>query len=532
MLEKYQKNKIAFSSIWRLLPLTICFLVLFTNVSFASASSVQKKQSDSSVPVIHPRSAWSNSKYEKRTKKVWPAEYKDPEVIIIHHTATNYKSSASKQIRKIYKYHSYTKKWGDIGYNYVIGEDGTIFQGRYGNNGVIGGHAYNSVEKINYNSGSIGIAVLGNYDNKKLPSAAQDSLEKLVGWLAANNDISIKSGIKFHGKSLSDSVVGHRNVASTACPGKNINSLMSSIRSSAENSATVYGNYAYKISGENESYEITGGERYAGSEKQPVIEISATQMNAYSLAGENSDGGDEAALPAYPSGTLFRNQSNGSLALLENGLLRLIGSDVILKTSFKNSNAVEIDENKWNEYAAGEAAGFRSGSFLKNGENYYFISGSQKRKCVFSQDQLAQIDLDSAQEVDESQIEPYTDGADITSVSDIPSGTILTTNFKTFYYIESAGIKKKMTKSVFRAGFSNTAAVKVSRQLLKSYKTSGNLPFQNGSLVKYNGKYYFIEKGKKRMFRKKSLISAMGFSAPAKAKRKDMVGIVSGQIIE
>src|SRR4030042_4782867 len=107
-------------------------------VGFSQAKKV-KSQTAASVSTIYPRSSWSNAKYDKRTKKVWPAEIAAPEVIIVHHTATNYKYSTSKQIKKIYKYHSYTRKWGDIGYNYIIGKDGLIFEGRYGGNGVNAG---------------------------------------------------------------------------------------------------------------------------------------------------------------------------------------------------------------------------------------------------------------------------------------------------------------------------------------------------------------------------------------------------------
>lgn len=527
---KYPKSKSKLLSIRPLSFFAVIFLLLVSNISFASASSVEKKQSPSAVPVIYPRTAWSNSTYEKRTKKVWPAEFEDPKIIIVHHTATNYKSSTSKQIKKIYKYHSYTRKWGDIGYNYIIGKDGSIFEGRYGGNGVIGGHSY--YKGTNYNKGSIGIAVLGNYEKEKMSAEATVSLEKLMGWLAANNGIQISSDTPFYKKNLSSLAVGHRNVASTACPGKNIYNSLSTLRKSGENFANTYKSYAYRISGENNVFEITGGKRYSGSAKQPVVEISATQMNAYALAGEVSGGGDEAALPAYPSGTLFRNKSDGNLALLENGSLKLIGSEAVLRTGFEPSKAVEIEDGKWSGYPAGEAKGFRSGAFLKNGENYYFISGGQKRKLDLSQDQLKYIDLSSAQNVDDAQIAAYSDGANIASINDISAGAILTTNFKTFYYVESAGVKKKMSKSVFQSSFSNPAAAKVSRHLLKSYKTSGNLSFQDGSVVRYNGKYYFIENSKKRMFRNKSLISEMGFSSPVKAKRKEMGGIIYGQPIE
>ena len=42
---------------------------------------LQKKQVATNIPTIYPRSSWSNAEYDKRTKKIWPAEItNDPEV--------------------------------------------------------------------------------------------------------------------------------------------------------------------------------------------------------------------------------------------------------------------------------------------------------------------------------------------------------------------------------------------------------------------------------------------------------------------
>jgi hypothetical protein len=519
-----------------------CFFILFliSNILFImfpaglslARIKVQKAQVATDIPTIYPRSSWSNSKYDKRTKEIWPAEYETPEVIIIHHTATNYKSATSKQIKKIYKYHSYTRRWGDIGYNYIIGKDGSIFEGRYGGNGAIGGHSYSN--GTNYNSGSIGISVLGNYVGESLSDQSRDSLEKLVGWLAANNGISISSDIRFHNKKLDSAVIGHKDVADTACPGKNIYNNLAGIRSNAASLAAGYQNYAYQVSGESEKFEISGGKRYAGSSRTQIAEISKTQLEAYPSGGaaETNDEQGDAIGHAYPSGTLMKNKNSGNFAVLEGSSLRPIGDEAVLRTGYRDSNAVSAENDLWSQYAAGEAVNFRSGSFLSNQGNYYFIDGNQKRKVDVSSGRLALIDLATAQEASESQLARYSDGTLITSSAEVPSGTILTTNYKSFFYVENARVKKSMTKSVFQASFSNSAAVKVSKKFLQTFKTSGNLPFQSGVVVQYGKKYYFIENGTKRMFQKKSLVSSMGFRIAAVAKRKEMAGIADGPVIE
>lgn len=51
-----------------------------------------------------------------------------------------------------------TNKWSDIGYNFVVGEDGNVYEGRGWDK--IGAHA------PSYNSKSIGICMIGNFVSK------------------------------------------------------------------------------------------------------------------------------------------------------------------------------------------------------------------------------------------------------------------------------------------------------------------------------------------------------------------------------
>lgn len=262
--------------------ISVIMIAAFSLAVFSVAEAKANKLSVSSdVPVVHSRSAWSNAKYDKRSKKVWPAQFEDPKIIVVHHTATTSKKSTARQIRDIYKYHSYSKRWGDVGYNYLIGKDGAIFEGRYGGNGVIGAHAYNDRKKTNFNKGSIGIAILGNYEKSDPSPESLESLEKLIGWLAANNDIEIAGERKFLDKKIESAVVGHKDVDDTGCPGKRLYGEMSSIRTASAALTGTYATYAYKIDKKDDIFEITGGKRYSGSLKQPVLVLALSQLEAY-----------------------------------------------------------------------------------------------------------------------------------------------------------------------------------------------------------------------------------------------------------
>lgn len=517
-----------FPKIKKILIASLVFASLLSPFSFSEAKKI-KPLAATSIPTIYPRTAWSSSSDDKRSKKIWPAEIENPQVIIIHHTATSYKGSTSKQIKKIYRYHSYTKKWGDIGYNYIIGKDGLIFEGRYGGNGVVGGHSY--FDGTNYNKGSIGIAVLGNYESEKISLEALDSLEKLTGWLAANNSISISGDLKFHDKKLNAAVIGHRDVASTACPGKKLYADLSQIRATSSDFSAVFSTYGYKVEGDGEVYEINGSRRYSGSVKTNIADISKTQLEAYSRGGAAA-GIQAVETTDYPSGTLVKVSEEGKQGVIEDEVMRSISSENIRSTSYNASNFVEISGDKWASYPSGAEAGFRDGAFVEDsGGNYYIFSGGQKRKLVLPEEDLKLVDLSSAHAISDSENAQYAEGPVISQLAGFPVGTLITNNYKSYFFVSIEGRKQKISKNLFRADFSQGMAIKVSGKFLKKYKSNGSLSFQNGSVVKYGKKYYFIENQKKREFQSKDQVTSMGYKNAVSAKRKEMRGIGIGASI-
>ena len=91
--------------------------------------------------------------------------------MIVHHTVTRDPETDPKAtLRAIYQYHAVSRGWGDIGYNFLIDQQGTIYEGRFGGDSVVGGHA------LQYNWGSIGIAILGNYSDHSITDATRASL--------------------------------------------------------------------------------------------------------------------------------------------------------------------------------------------------------------------------------------------------------------------------------------------------------------------------------------------------------------------
>jgi len=118
--------------------------------------------------------------------------------IILHHSGSPMERTT---IHSIHRWHL-QRGWLGCGYHYVIHEDGSIFQGRPLN--VIGAHARG------YNEHSIGICTVGNFEEELPTLCQQEALGKLLLYFI--ND-------KFRSKHLT--IMRHKDVAATLCPGRN-----------------------------------------------------------------------------------------------------------------------------------------------------------------------------------------------------------------------------------------------------------------------------------------------------------------------
>ncbi|XP_017872994.1 PREDICTED: peptidoglycan-recognition protein SC2-like, partial [Drosophila arizonae] len=109
----------------------------------------------------------------------------------------------AQELRNIQSYHMNSLGWADIGYNFLIGGDGAVYEGRGWN--VLGAHA------TNWNSKSIGISFMGNFSNSKPTAAMISAAKSLLADAVSRGQIS--SGYTLY---------GHRQVSSTECPGNNL----------------------------------------------------------------------------------------------------------------------------------------------------------------------------------------------------------------------------------------------------------------------------------------------------------------------
>ncbi len=178
-----------------------------------------------SGPTIITRAQWgANESYRfSGGQEIWPPEYAPVTHVVVHHTDTPDTTDPAYWMRAIYYYHAVTLGWGDIGYNYVVDQQGRIYEGRFGGDGVIGGHA------LQYNRGSIGVAILGTYQTEPVPAAAVSALEDLLAAKCTLNGINPLQSSWLYDRTLPN-IMGHRDCNVTTCPGDQAYALLPQIR--------------------------------------------------------------------------------------------------------------------------------------------------------------------------------------------------------------------------------------------------------------------------------------------------------------
>lgn len=182
---------------------------------------------EAAAPKIVSRAGWGADerlRFDKKGKEIWEPEYYTVEKVIIHHTDTPNTQDPLLAIRSVYYYHAVTKGWGDIGYNYLVDRNGVTYEGRFGGDNVVGGHAYQ------YNYGSVGIGVIGSFSTTPDPPAAERAVSQLTAYKGRFID---PLGKYFFVDKMIPNVVGHRDVLSTACPGDAFYPRLPTIRQTA-----------------------------------------------------------------------------------------------------------------------------------------------------------------------------------------------------------------------------------------------------------------------------------------------------------
>ncbi|KYN42168.1 Peptidoglycan-recognition protein LB [Trachymyrmex septentrionalis] len=150
---------------------------------------------------IFSRKEWNARKHLNfEIMPIKPAPY-----VVVHHGGIPMycqdQETCSDIVRSYQDLHLDKRGWWDIGYNFVIGEDGNVYEGR--------GWDYTGAHAVLYNTQSIGVCIIGDFTDFLPNEAALKALNKLIAY-----------GV-LHGKIRENyNVIGHRQVRDTNCPGE------------------------------------------------------------------------------------------------------------------------------------------------------------------------------------------------------------------------------------------------------------------------------------------------------------------------
>jgi flagellar hook assembly protein FlgD len=182
------------------------------------------------------------------TRAVWGADeslrtgspsFAPVRMVFVHHTdsGNDYtRAEAPAIVRAVYAYHTRSLHWSDVGYNFLIDRYGTVYEGRYGgvSKGAIG------AQTLGFNTGSIGVSVIGTFTTATPPVAAVGALERLLAWKLDVHHIDPEGraalvcgyGQKYAtGQNVTFPVIaGHRDANFTDCPGGKLYSQLPAIR--------------------------------------------------------------------------------------------------------------------------------------------------------------------------------------------------------------------------------------------------------------------------------------------------------------
>ncbi len=180
-------------------------------------------------------------------------EFSPVQTLTVHHTAEAINSDPNADrkaaVRGIYRYQAVDREFGDIGYNVIIDPEGNAYEGKHSGDGPestlfpifdsvplrgVDTKAVTAAHVLGFNSGNIGICLLGDFTDKNPTAAALETLVRMLTALCSLCDLDPLGSVKYvnpvDGSSRDTStIVQHRDLVATECPGNTFAPNFSSI---------------------------------------------------------------------------------------------------------------------------------------------------------------------------------------------------------------------------------------------------------------------------------------------------------------
>ncbi|MDQ4052556.1 MAG: N-acetylmuramoyl-L-alanine amidase [Actinomycetota bacterium] len=177
-------------------------------------------------PVIYSRAQWGA---DEDLRDKGSLRYFEVHAGFVHHTvnANNYtRAQVPALLRSIYAYHTKSRGWSDVGYNFLVDRFGRIWEGRFGgvDRPVVGAHT------LGYNDDSFAMSAIGNFDIAQPSKAVIQAYGALFAWKLSLHGVTATSGKQYVTSRNFKAINGHRDAGSTACPGRYLYAKLPEIR--------------------------------------------------------------------------------------------------------------------------------------------------------------------------------------------------------------------------------------------------------------------------------------------------------------
>lgn len=185
-------------------------------------------RADCEKPTIIPTSIWRSG---LTSPKELPIQTTVKHIIIHHAAGSNTANNYTDVVRNIYVYHTASNGWNDVGYNFLIAQDGTIYEGRDGQK-IMDGDNVLGAHFCSQNGGTMGICLLGDYMTAQPTDKSLESLAKLIAWKTKKEKIEpIGNSLHTVSGRILNNISSHRDgTCSTDCPGDNLYAKLEQIR--------------------------------------------------------------------------------------------------------------------------------------------------------------------------------------------------------------------------------------------------------------------------------------------------------------
>ncbi len=505
-------------------------------------------------PNIISRAEWGSPDPDGESLKgqnnYWEPTYKAARQVFIHHTVnSNYNADPAAVVRGIYHFHTYTRGWGDIGYNYILDHNGTVYEGRFGGDNVVAGHVYE------YNAGSLGVAMIGCYDStsdtcKRLnggnvpgPSAAMwSSLTSLLSWKTTNLEIdplATQSFCKYNGTGCLtlSTIAGHKDANLTSCPGNGIYNNLQNVRAETDykNKNDAW-NYSARqdsytranLSGSSDTVSVTmrfkntGKTTWSNTTNRLTLK---TTVPAGRLSHFQADGWVDANTPAILTEPTVRPGESGSFTFnLKRPPLAYGTYPEYLKLTAEGVGDIKAHFNvPVDVYCTlGQLNNPRAdGTFLRNADSgaMYVIAAGKRRYIPSGLAAASQgYSLDHYINVPQTEIDRLTSGAPLT----LSEGTLLKVHGSPHLFVldeTSTGTNRHWISSaeamrVFGMGWGEVLSV--SQSFMDEFPEGGPItassPIPDGRVIKTDGqdKLYIVKEATSRWITTPTVLNSYG----------------------